>query len=45
MSAYESFLARWARRKHAAATNARDEAQPKDPGNRAAAESGAPTLS
>ena len=31
MNADESFLARWARRKRAAATNARDEPQPKDP--------------
>jgi len=30
MSAKESFLARWARRKQAAATNARDEPKPED---------------
>jgi hypothetical protein len=34
MSADEGFLTRWARRKHAAATNARAEPQPKHTGNR-----------
>jgi hypothetical protein len=35
MSADESFLAQWARRKRAAATNARGQPQPKDTGDRA----------
>jgi hypothetical protein len=35
MSANESFLARWARRKHAAATNAPDKPKPEDAGGEA----------
>jgi len=35
MSADESFLVRWARRKHGAATNARDQPKPEDAGDEA----------
>ena len=41
MSADESFVARWARRKRAAATNARGQPQAKDTGDRAAPEAAA----
>ncbi|MBV8133411.1 MAG: DUF3306 domain-containing protein [Alphaproteobacteria bacterium] len=45
MSADESFLARWARRKRAAATNAAGQPQPKDTENRVAPEAAAASLS
>ena len=37
MSSKESFLARWARRKHTAAKNARDQPKPEDTGDEASA--------
>ena len=44
MSAEESFLGRWARRKHAAATNAREEPKPEDIADRASADTAAAEL-
>ena len=44
MSADESFLARWARRRRAAATNARSQPNPNDAGDRAAPEAAAASL-
>lgn len=44
MSVGESFLARWARRKHAAATNARDQPKPEDAGDEASADAAAGSL-
>jgi hypothetical protein len=45
MSAEKSFLARWARRKRAAATDARDQPKPKDAENGALSEDAAASLS
>ena len=44
MSADESFLARWARRKRAGAANARSQPNPNDAGDRAAPEAAADSL-